>query len=71
MATLNECRRELRAIIAEMRDIEGGVRSNFDGIGEDLCADCIDKVASRYEYVLQRLNGVRTNVFADWVNGES
>ncbi len=70
MATLNECRSELRSIIREIRNIEAGVRADFDGIGEDLCANCIDSVADRYEYVLRRLNNVRTNVFADWVNGE-
>ena len=69
MATLNECKSELRSSISEIRDIEDGVRRDFDGIGEDLCANCINRVADRYDYVRRRLDNVRTNVVADWVNG--
>lgn len=67
MATLNECRGELRSIIQELRSIEGGVRKNFHGIGEDQCANCIDRIADRYEGVLKRLNSVNTNRLASFI----
>lgn len=56
--TLNESKKELRSIINELRSIESGVRYDFSGIGENLCANCIDKIADRYEGVLNRLNRV-------------
>lgn len=65
--SLNECRRELRSIINELRDIEWGVRHDFTGIGQDLCGDCIDKIADKYEGVLKRLNRVDTNRLASWM----
>ena len=69
MATLNECKNELRSIINELRDIEWGVRHDFTGIGQDLCGDCIEKIASKYDGVLSRLNRVNTNRLADWILG--
>lgn len=68
--TLSECRSELRSIINELRDIEGGVRRDFDGIGQDLCGNCIDKIADKYEGVLSRLNSVDYNRLASWILDE-
>lgn len=65
--TLNESRNELRSIINELRDIEWGIRHDFSGIGEQLCGDCILKIADKYEGVLHRLNRVNYNRLADWV----
>lgn len=67
--TLGECRSELRTIISELESIENGVRSDFIGIGEQLCGDCISKVEGKYQYVLRKLNNVDVNRFADWANG--
>lgn len=61
MATLDECRSELRSIIRELRDIENGVRRDFTGIGEQLCANCIDKIVDKYNGVLSKLNKVDYN----------
>lgn len=66
MATLGECRHELRLIVNELRDIERGVRNDFFGIGEDFCANCIGKIAGKYEGVLGRLNRVNYNRLASW-----
>ena len=71
MATLNSCKNELKSIIRELEAIEEGVRNNFDGIGQDLCADCIEGVIEKYRYVLRKLNGVDTNRIADFINGET
>ena len=65
--TLNESRNELRSIINELRDIEWGIRHDFSGIGEQLCGNCIDKIADKYEGVLSRLNRVNYNRLAAWI----
>lgn len=70
MADLDSCRSELRSIISELRSIENGVRSDFSGIGENLCADCIDKIADKYDGVLHRLNRVNYNRLASWALGK-
>ncbi len=70
MSSLSGCRSELRSIIRELRDIEWGVRRDFTGIGEDLCGDCIEKIADKYDGVLNRLNNVNYNRLASWITGE-
>lgn len=70
MSTLSGCRSELRSIIREIRDIESGIRSDFTGIGQDLCADCVERIAAKYDGVLTRLNNVNPNRLAEWaLNG--
>ncbi len=64
--TLGEARRELRSIINELWSIENGIRSEFDGIGENYCADCIARISRKYERVLSRLNRVSTSRLANW-----
>lgn len=68
--SLEYCRNELRSIIRELESIENGVRSDFVGIGSELCADCLQRVENKYEYVLQKLNNVDTNRLADWILGD-
>lgn len=70
MATLISCRSELRSIINELNAIEDGIRTQFVGIGQENCADCIDSVIRKYQYVLNRLNNVDSNCIADFINGE-
>lgn len=67
MASLNDCRRELRSIVNELRSIEAGVRHDFVGIGEDICADTIGKIADKYNRVLNRLYSVDYNRLASWI----
>ena len=52
-AELSSIKRELNSIIRELESISAGVRSDFVGIGNEKCADCIDKVISLYYYVKQ------------------
>ena len=70
MSSLSACGSELRSIIQELRDIEWGVRRDFTGIGEELCGDCIEKIADKYDGVLTRLNNVNYNRLASWILGE-
>ena len=69
--TLNECKSELRSIITELRNIESGVKSDFAGIGQDLCGNCIEQIAEKYDGVLSRLNRVDYNRLASWIIGDS
>lgn len=71
MASLNGCKRELKSIIAELQDIEWGIRRDFVGIGQDKCATCITKVVDHYEYVQKRLNQVNMSRLAEWIMGDS
>ncbi|MCM1059916.1 MAG: hypothetical protein NC452_06445 [Eubacterium sp.] len=64
--TLNECKTEMRSIINELREIEYGVCHEFTGIGEQICGDCIDKIADKYDSVLRRLEHVNYNRLASW-----
>ncbi|NMB34501.1 MAG: hypothetical protein GX992_09815 [Clostridium sp.] len=70
MATLNECKGELRSIINELCDIEWGIRQDFAGIGQDLCADCVRRIADKYEGVLARLERVNQNRIASCLTRE-
>jgi len=68
---LEECKREMQSIIRELRDIEWGVRRDFTGIGEQLCGDCIDKIADKYDYVFRELNKVNYNLIASLIENRS
>ena len=69
MATLNECREEVRSIIKELQEIEDGVRRDFVNIGQDLCGDCIRKIGVKYVVVLTKLNNVNYNRIASRLTG--
>lgn len=71
MATLNSCKEELRSIVRELIEIEEGVRHDFSGIGQNNCADCLQVIVSKYQYVLTKLNNVDTNLIADFINGDN
>ena len=65
---LEECKTEMRRIIAELRDIEWGIKHDFSGIGEQLCGDCIEKIAGRYDYVSRELNKVDYSLIASLID---
>lgn len=58
---LNSIKRELNSMIMELEEISDGVRTDFKGIGNDKCADCIDNVISQYRYVQKKLNNIDTS----------
>lgn len=70
MKSLGECKRELNSIISELQDIEWGIRRDFEGIGEDMCANCVGKIADKYTSVKRRLDRVDQNRLAEWLMGE-
>lgn len=62
---LASIKRELSSIISELESISRGVRGDFTGIGNDTCADCIDKVIDQYNYVKRKLNNLDTSTVTD------
>ena len=49
----------LRGVIRDLQEISRGVRYGFTGIGNDLCANCIDRVIEKYQGVLTKLNNMK------------
>ena len=58
---LNDIIRELNSIISELESISSGVRRDFKNIGNEKCADCIDKVVSNYYTVRRKLRNMDTS----------
>jgi len=63
--SLESCKIELRSIVREIQDIEQGVRRDFSGIGQDLCANCIDRIADKYAVLSRELDRVDMNWLAE------
>lgn len=64
-AELASIKRELASIISELEDISGGVRRDFVGIGNDQCANCIDRVTNQYRYVKRKLDNMDTSTVTE------
>lgn len=64
-AELNAIKSELNSIIRELESISYGVRKDFVGIGNDKCADCINKVINQYYYVKRKLDNLDTSTVTD------
>ena len=62
---LESIKKELNSIINELESISNGVRKDFIGIGNDKCADCIDKVVNQYYYVIRKLNNLDTSTVTE------
>ena len=62
---LESIKRELTSIIRELESISSGVRSDFTGIGNDKCADCINRVINQYNYVSKKLKNIDTNTLTE------
>lgn len=58
---LYSIKRELDSIIKELDSISCGVKNKFSGIGNEKCADCIDKVTAQYCTVKKKLNNIDTS----------
>lgn len=64
-AELASIKRELNSIISELDSISSGVRRDFVGIGNDQCANCIDRVTNQYRYVKRRLDNMDTSTVTE------
>lgn len=49
---------EFRSVIAELYDIENGVRRDFTGIGNEKCANSIRQSISQFHAAVQQLNQI-------------
>lgn len=62
---LESIKRELSSVISELVSISEGVTADFYGIGNEKCADCINRVADQYRYVKRQLGKIDTSVLTD------
>lgn len=62
---LYSIKRELTSIITELESISSGVRRDFCGIGEDQCAESINKVLEQYYFVRRKLNNLDTHTVVE------
>lgn len=63
---LESIKRELNSIIGELDSISSGVRRDFRGIGNDTCANCIDRHISSLRSAKWSLDHLDTNALMDW-----
>jgi len=62
---VDQMKSDLWRIINDLRDIESGLRVDFNGIGQDLCANCVRAVADHYEFrVMRQLNRMDQNLLS-------
>lgn len=62
---LSSIKSELNSIIGELESVSQGIRSDFVGIGNEKCADCIDRVLNQYYYVRRKLENLDTSTVTD------
>lgn len=55
-----EIKQELKNIVNELYDISNGIRKDFSGIGNDVCANRISNIAQYYESVKAKLDKLDT-----------
>jgi len=71
MTTIDNCRSELRAIIAELEAIESEIRNSYRGIGQDACANTVAAIARHYRSsVLGRIAGLNQSRLMRIFRGE-
>lgn len=58
LSELEEIKRELSSIINELESISSGVRKDFQGIGSEKCASCINNVIGQYRGVQSQLDRI-------------
>ena len=61
---LNSIRTMLVNQINELRSIERGIRSEFQGIGNDICASRLSNIIGRLEQANRLLNSLDTTTLA-------
>lgn len=62
---LASIKRELNSVISELEEISAGVRNDFVGIGNERCADCINRILNQYYVVRRKLNNLDTSTVTD------
>ena len=62
---LASIKRELNSVISELEEISAGVRNDFVGIGNERCAECINRGVNQYYVVRRKLNNLDTSTVTD------
>ena len=62
---LNAIKAELSSIIAELEDISGGIRKDFAGIGQNVCADVLKRSISNLKTGKKKLDKIDETKVAD------
>ncbi|MDR1703297.1 MAG: hypothetical protein LBS19_01245 [Clostridiales bacterium] len=60
---LEQCRSKVGDIIRELERIEQGIRGDFTGIGEKVCADAVGEIISKYKGIRTDLNNMDESIF--------
>lgn len=63
---LNSIKSELSSIISELEDISGGIRKDFVGIGQNICADVLKRNISNLKTGKKKLDKINETKVADW-----
>lgn len=58
---INNVRSELRSIVSELEQISHALRTEFKGIGSELCSDRIDDAVKKYKKAITKLDNVDVN----------
>lgn len=62
---LDSIKYELDAVIREIYSISDGIRGDFKGIGNEICADALRNIAGDYNRVKNKLNNINTSVITE------
>ena len=65
--SLTECKTEMRKIYQELESIEWDIKHGSIGIGEQLCGECVGKLARKYKYVSNELDKVSQNLISELI----
>lgn len=60
-AELQSIKYELDSIINELESISTGIRQDFRGIGNERCAECIERVTYQYRVAKRKLSNINTS----------
>jgi len=66
---INVIRNELNQVVNELNNIADELNRNFKGIGSENCANCLEKVADQYAYVIKKINTIDENKIAEEYGG--
>ena len=61
---LSAIQRDLTSIITELKSVESGIRRDFKGIGNDVCANRIGSVTGKLEQASRMLTNLDTTSLA-------
>lgn len=57
----NKIKRELKNITGELDDIANDVRTEFKGVGNDRCSQCVKDVSDEYKRLIKLIESMDYN----------